>query len=94
MLALPHMPLDLNAILIKELRQELRVRGFVWSFIGFHIAMILITLSSFAAPESQRGWTTLLNPTLFWMILAVPLFISMPIRALTAFRKEANTKEL
>lgn len=94
MLALNPISGDLNAILIKELRQELRVRGFVWSFIGFHIAMIVITLSSFAVSESQRGWTMLMSPTLFWMMLAIPLFISVPVRALTAFRKEANAKEL
>ncbi|PON15562.1 hypothetical protein C2W62_23120 [Candidatus Entotheonella serta] len=94
MLALNQVTGELNAILIKELRQELRVRGFIWSFIGFHIAMIILTLSSFSAPALPHKWTTILSTTLFWMMLAIPLFISVLVRALTAFRKETTAKEL
>ncbi|ETX04225.1 hypothetical protein [Candidatus Entotheonella palauensis] len=94
MLALNRIPVDLNAILIKELRQELRVRGFVWSFIGFHIAMIIFTLSTFTAPDPDNVWTSMWSTALFWMMLAIPLFIIVPARAFTAFSKEANAKEL
>ncbi len=93
MLALPAIAGDLNAILVKELRQELRVRGFVWSFVGFHIAMIVLTLSSFAMQGNHRDWV-IINNGLFWAILGVPLFIAMPLRAFTAFSKEAHAKEL
>ncbi len=93
MLARPAIAGDLNAILVKELRQELRVRGFVWSFVGFHIAMIVLTLSSFATPDKPNDWG-IVHDGLFWAVLALPLFVTMPMRAFTAFRKEANAKEL
>ena len=94
MLALQVPTIDLNAVLIKELRQELRVRGFVWSFIGFHIAMILFTLASFAAQDLQRDFDFMLSISWFWAMLAIPLFIAAPMRGFTAFRKEASAKEL
>lgn len=93
MLARPAIAGDLNAILVKELRQELRVRGFVWSFVGFHIAMIVLTLSSFATQDTHDEWA-MVSDGLFWSVLALPLFITMPLRAFTAFTKEAQAKEL
>ena len=94
MLALQVPTIDLNAVLIKELRQELRVRGFVWSFIGFHLAMILLTLASFAAQDLQGDWNIMLSTSWFWAMLTIPLFIAVPMRGFTAFRKEATAKEL
>lgn len=93
MLARPAIAGDLNAILVKELRQELRVRGFVWSFVGFHIVMIALTFTAFTTTDQPSDWS-IVHGGLFWTVLAVPLFITMPLRAFTAFSKEANAKEL
>lgn len=84
----------LSPILVKELRQGMRSRLFVLSFLLLHGAMILtagLALSVAAAqgpPSAMSG--------LFWTIVAVPLLIVMPLSALgsVANERKANSLEL
>ena len=83
---------DLNAVLVKELRQELRVRSFVHAFLWFHVAMILLTVLPPAMHSTDARFPG--SSVLFWCVLAVPLLVIIPIRAFSAFTKETQAKEL
>ncbi len=83
---------DLNAVLVKELRQELRVRGFVHAFVWFHVAMIGLTMVSLASRPTDASM--LGSSVFFWVILAIPLLLVIPIRAFAAFSKETTANEL
>jgi hypothetical protein len=85
-----------NPMVVKELRQELRMRAFVNFFIWPQVAMATILL---LRPLLGRGnWqqSSGLVDTLFWGIIIIPLFIFLPRRASLSFAKEAeaNTTEL
>lgn len=83
---------ELNPVLVKELRQELRVRSFVHSFVWFHLAMIILTIMSPALRGADAEFS--ISSALFWSVLAVPLLLVIPMRAFTVFSKETRANEL
>ncbi len=88
----------LPAMMVKELRQGMRTRGFVGAFIGCQVAMALL-MSSFAAAASspnvyvrQSAFSAL--DGLFWTLLTVLLLLVTPGRALGALQLEVTTRTI
>lgn len=83
----------LSPIVVKELRQGLRSRSFVGAFLLMQTLMIFCVIiglvtTEFGGADFSRG--------LFWAMVAIPLLLVMPARALNALGGEikANTLEL
>ncbi|MFZ4763444.1 MAG: hypothetical protein ACOYMN_00720 [Roseimicrobium sp.] len=87
----------LSPILVKELRQGLKTRVFVSTFIVIQMVMILLTglqLLSMAG-GADRGVMGAFDG-FFWAFVWLPLLVLMPFRGLTAVSEEvkANTLDL
>jgi len=85
----------LPAMLVKELRQALRARGFVGLFLTFHLVAILvfwwtIELNTASGLRDTFNW---LNGV-FWVLLNVVLLLVMPSRGLGSLRMEIDNKTL
>lgn len=85
----------LSPILVKELRQGLKSRVFVASFIVMQVVMIL-TMGMRLLEQSEHGGGGGGFDALFWAMLWLPLLIFMPARGLGAVSEEAraNTFDL
>ncbi len=81
----------LSPILVKELRQGLKSRVFVGSFIVMQVVMIL-TMGLRLLEQSERGAASGGGfDTFFWAMLWLPLLLLMPARGLGAVSEEART---
>jgi ABC-type transport system involved in multi-copper enzyme maturation permease subunit len=94
MSAKPDFPDWLSPMLIKELRQGMRSRAFLFSFLAVQAAMIflgLIGLLNSSVDSSTEEVTVF-----FWIITGVPILLIMPFSGLGAIAREktANTLEL
>jgi hypothetical protein len=81
-------------MLVKELRQGMRSRLFVGSFLMLQAAMIFVAIIGLST-SAKQGETSAMTG-LFWTILGAPLMIIMPMSGLGAVGNErkANTLEL
>jgi hypothetical protein len=91
-------PAWLPAMMVKELRQGMRTRGFVGAFIGGQVAMALL-MSSFAAAASSpnsfvRASAFSALDGFFWTLLTVLLLLVTPSRALGALQLEVTTRTI
>jgi hypothetical protein len=88
----------LPAMLVKELRQGLRTRGFVGVFIGFQIIMVMVMLTtvlgSVMATSASRAVASNSVNSLFWTLLMVQLCLIVPARALTSLQVELDSRSL
>ena len=87
---------DLAApMLVKEVRQDLRTRGFTGVFVWYHAALILSIVVMLAAQGNTTG-ASKEEGALFWFVVALPAIALIPLRGLLAFNKEtkANALEL
>lgn len=87
----------LGPMLVKELRQGLKARAFVTTFVGLQIVLVLVTI--YHAILYGRNPATFDGNglgALFWALIAVQLLLVTPVRALGALANErkANTLEL
>jgi ABC-type transport system involved in multi-copper enzyme maturation permease subunit len=84
----------LSPILVKELRQGMRRRIFVISFILLQVAMVFLAVASLAAASSANE--TEEYSVIFWIIVGLPLMVTMPASGMTAVGAErrAGTLEL
>jgi ABC-type transport system involved in multi-copper enzyme maturation permease subunit len=84
----------LSPIVVKELRQGMRSRLFVSSFLLLHAAMILIALLALVVAAEQGD--ARIASWFFWMIVGVPLLVVMPLSGLSSVANErkANSLEL
>ncbi len=84
----------LSPMLVKELRQGMRSRVFVVSFLLLQAAMVVLAFVGLTASyfEVPSGATT----AFFWTIICAPLLLIMPLTGLNAVGGEAkaNTLEL
>src|SRR5688500_15079130 len=80
----------LPAMLVKELRQGLRTRGFVGIFIGFQILMVITMLTTVlgAVLSANAGRAAASNSMsgLFWALLTIQLGLIIPARALSSLQ--------
>jgi hypothetical protein len=78
----------LSPILIKELRQGMRARAFVLSFLLLQLFLIVLVLGNVAA---QYDRTTLdFQNSFFWIIIGFALLLLMPLRGLNAISQEVR----
>ena len=85
----------LPAVLVKELRQSLRTRGFVGSVILYQVIMAigLVWAMSEADLGRDRGAFTAING-FYWFLLGVLVAVTTPWRGLTALRDEIEQRSL
>jgi ABC-type transport system involved in multi-copper enzyme maturation permease subunit len=83
-----------SPVLVKELRQGLRARGFALTFLlmqGLLMLILLLMAGAASAHQDLRGYDQF-----FWACAGIPLVYLMPLRALGAIYEEytRNTLEL
>jgi hypothetical protein len=82
----------LSPILVKELRQGMRARVFLLSFLLLQVFLVVLTLGNLAAQddratlESQNGF--------FWAILGFALLVLTPLRGLVAISNEVKNRTM
>lgn len=91
-------PTWLPPMLVKELRQGMRTRGFVGAMIVFQLLMVLLMVSnlvggSFASPAARAATFSVVNG-FFWVLLTVQMLVGTPLRALGGLRAEIDTGAL
>lgn len=87
----------MSPILVKELRQGLKTKLFVSTFIVIQVAMVLLLGMRMLAHHGQDGEDTgRLLEGLLWAALGLLMLVVMPLRGLTAISEEvkANTLDL
>lgn len=83
-------PTWLPAMLVKELRQGLRQRGFVAALVGFQIIMTLFLIFAVAGGVGSSSFSILQGA--FWVMLGVQLLILTPLRALAGLQAELDAR--
>lgn len=81
----------LSPILVKELRQGMRTKVFITTFIAIQLFMIIGVLVSLSSPDDSGA-----SSGLFWTVLGIGILFAMPVRGLGALGGEikGNTLEL
>lgn len=82
-------------MLVKELRQGLRTKGFVGLFVAFHLIAVLSFWWTIEMNSSSgyRGTFEWLNG-IFWTFLNVVLLLVIPLRGLGGLRAEMDSRTL
>jgi ABC-type transport system involved in multi-copper enzyme maturation permease subunit len=93
MSARPDFPDWFSPMLVKELRQGMRSRVFLFCFLALQVAMIFPALTGLL--NASIGESTTSSTVFFWLIVCVPLMLVMPSSGLGAISREktANTLE-
>ena len=77
----------MNPIVLKELRQGLKSKAFVASFLGLQVLMVMSMFIFFASVSSNSGDMEFANG-FFWFMLGVILMLFMPLRSFGALYGE------
>jgi hypothetical protein len=85
-------PTWLPAMLVKELRQGLRTRGFTGALVGFQVVMTLFTIFAIAGGTGSDSLGMLQGA--FWIVLTAQLLIVTPGRALMGLQAELDTRAI
>jgi hypothetical protein len=97
-IAPPDFPTWLPAMLVKELRQGLRTRGFVGTFIGFQVVMVMLMIGtvfgSMLGTSTTRAIMASTITGFFWTLLGVQLLLSVPVRSLSSLQVELDSRAL
>ncbi len=86
-------------MIVKELRQGLKARAFVLSFVGLQAVFVLVLIYQALlysnSVDKFNAFSTGLNG-IFWTLVGIQLMVLTPFRAFTALSGErrANTLEL
>lgn len=85
----------LNPMVIKELRQGLKSRSFLASFLGLQVAMV-ISMFVYLVSANSKGADLSGADGLFWFMLGLILLLFMPLRSFQALNGEirGNTLEM
>src|SRR5689334_3086525 len=83
-------PTWLPAMLVKELRQGLRTKGFVGTLVGFQVVMTLVTV--FAVAGGADSGTFQMLQFSFWAVLLVQLLLITPARAMSGLQAELESR--
>lgn len=84
----------LSPMLVKELRQGLRAKVFLWSFIIIQVAMILLVGFRVLAARVGTGFLGPVFDGFFWFMLAALLLFLMPSRAAGLIQEERKEHTL
>ena len=74
-------PTWLPAMLVKELRQGLRQRGFIAALVGFQVLMTLFLIFAVAGGTGSASFDILQSA--YWVMINVQLLIVTPLRAVS-----------
>ncbi len=85
-------PTWLPAMLVKELRQGLRAKGFVGTLVGFQVIMTLFTIFAIAGGSGSASFGILQGA--YWVMLNVQLLVITPGRAITGLQAELDTRAI
>lgn len=85
-------PTWLPAMLVKELRQGLRARGFVGTLVGIQIIMALIGIFAVAGGVGSGAYALL--QTGYWVMMGAQLLVVTPIRALVGLQSEIEARSV
>ncbi len=93
MAAAPDFPDWISPMLVKELRQGMRSRVFLLSFLVLQLAMIFLAAIGLWMPPDGGSTQTL--SVFFWLIIGAPLLLIMPLSGFNAIagEKKENTLE-
>lgn len=83
-------PTWLPAMLVKELRQGLRQRGFVGALLGFQVVMTIFLAFAVAGGTGSASFNTLQGA--YWLVISVQLLVLIPARALTGLQSELDSR--
>jgi hypothetical protein len=86
-------PTWLPPMLVKELRQGLRTRGFVGSLVGFQAVMVIAYFFACFTQANDRGAFDTAN-SIFWTITGLMLVGSMPLRGLAGLNTEIEARTI
>jgi len=91
-------PTWLPPMLVKELRQGLRTRGFVGAVVVFQFLMAILMIgavvgSDAMAPGTRATTVSVING-FFWTLLTVQLLLITPGRALASLQSEVDARSL
>ncbi|HEX2853662.1 MAG TPA: hypothetical protein VHO24_10515 [Opitutaceae bacterium] len=91
-------PTWLPAMLVKELRQGLRTRGFVIAFIVFQVVMVFLMLgtvmgSGIDNASARASMANTING-FFWALLGAQLLLATPARALGSLQVELESRSV
>lgn len=84
----------LSPMIVKELRQGMRGRTFLTSFLLLQVAMIIATAGALVAASLNSTDQFTFFSTLFWFIIGVPLVFIIPSLGSKAMRDEFQTNSL
>ncbi|MEO7414132.1 MAG: hypothetical protein ABIZ81_12330 [Opitutaceae bacterium] len=91
-------PTWLPPMLVKELRQGLRTRGFVGAFIVFQVIMVLLMVGtvfgSMFGTGMPRSFMANAVTSIFWTLLGAQLLLATPVRALGTLQVELDSRAL
>lgn len=85
-------PTWLPAMLVKELREGLRAKGFVGTLVGFQVIMTLFTIFAVAGGSGSASFGLLQGA--YWVMLTVQLLLITPGRAITGLQAELDTRAI
>lgn len=83
-------PTWLPAMLVKELRQGLRQRGFIVALVGFQVVMTLFLIFAVAGGTGSASFDILQGA--YWVMINVQLLIVTPLRAVTGLQAELDSR--
>jgi hypothetical protein len=81
----------LNPVVVKEVRQGLKSRGFLLGFGGIQLLMVF-SMFRYLDATSTRDFRD--AHALFWFFLGLPLLALIPLRAFNAVQEERKSKTL
>jgi hypothetical protein len=82
----------LSPILVKELRQGMRARVFVISFLLIQVFLFILVLGNVVAQEDRNALEV--QSHFFWVIVGFALLVMMPLRALVTVSVEVKNRTL
>jgi hypothetical protein len=82
----------LSPILVKELRQGMRARVFVVSFLLLQVFLVVLVLGNVAARDDSG--TLDVQNHFFWIIIGFALLVMMPMRGLVAVSLEIKNRTM
>jgi ABC-type transport system involved in multi-copper enzyme maturation permease subunit len=84
----------LPPMLVKELRQGLRQRGFVGGLIAAQAVLVILFISGFATEVGDGSGARRMIDGIFWSTLFATLLIMAPLRALGALSTEMDARTM
>jgi hypothetical protein len=87
----------LPPMLVKELRQGLRTRGFVATLVGFQVLMLTLTLVALSTQNAATPGARMASAAFggfFWIMIAVQLIFVTPSRALGGLQLEVDARTI